>query len=304
MPPHRRRLSAMYNETLTLNNGHTIPQLGLGTWLIDDADVAAPVLHAITSGYRHIDTAQAYGNEEGVGRGIQQAIAAGGVTRDELFITSKVAGGIKNFADAAASIDESLRKLGLDYIDLMIIHSPQPWDEFRAETNYDKENLQVWRALEDAVAAGKVRSIGVSNFLNPDLRNILDNGTIKPAVNQVLAHAANIPFGLIEFAKANDVIIEAYSPIAHGAALSIPALVEMANKYGVTVPQLCIRYTLQLGLVSLPKSATPAHIDANAEVDFEISEADMDALNNLEPLTDYGEHNFFPVFKKAADNRG
>ena len=293
----------MYAKTLTLNDGYTIPQLGLGVWLIDDDTVASPVLHAIRTGYRHIDTAQAYGNEAGVGRGVAQAINEGIVTREEIFVTTKISGDIKDHDQAAASIDESLAKLGLGYADLIIIHSPQPWKEFRDDTRYDKENLEVWRALEEAVQAGKVRSIGVSNFLEVDLQNILDNAKTPPAVNQILAHAANMPTKLINFCKDNGIVVEAYSPIAHGAALRIPALVDMAQQYGVTVPQLCVRYVLQLGLVALPKSATPAHIDANAEVDFEIAAADVEKLNALIPLEDYGEHHFFPVFTQAAANR-
>ncbi|AEX42898.1 aldo/keto reductase [Corynebacterium diphtheriae] len=259
--------------------------------------------HAIAYGYRHIDTAQAYGNEAGVGRGIARALEEGLVTRDELFITTKIQGEIKDHSAALASIAESLNKLGLDYLDLVIIHSPQPWDEFRADSNFDKENLEVWRALEEAQSAGTVRSIGVSNFLKSDLQNILDHGSVPPAVNQVLAHVTNIPTDLIDFAKSHHIKTEAYSPIAHGAALNIPELKEMAERYGVTVPQLCIRYTLQLGLISPPKSAINEHIDSNADVEFEISDADMETLNNLPPLENYGEDGFFPVFDKAAANR-
>ncbi|CAB0873181.1 aldo/keto reductase [Corynebacterium diphtheriae] len=293
----------MFNQTLTLNDNHTIPQLGLGTWLIDEDAVAEPVYHAIAHGYRHIDTAQAYGNEAGVGRGIARALEEGLVTRDELFITTKIEGDIKDHDGAAASITESLKKMGLDYLDLVIIHSPQPWDEFRADSNFDKENLEVWRALEEAQSAGTVRSIGVSNFLKSDLQNILDHGSVPPAVNQVLAHVTNIPTDLIDFAKSHHIKTEAYSPIAHGAALNIPELKEMAERYGVTVPQLCIRYTLQLGFISLPKSATNEHIDSNADVEFEISDEDMETLNNLAPLENYGEDGPFPVFDKASANR-
>ena len=150
---------------------------------------------------------------------------------------------------------------------------------------------------------GRVRSIGVSNFLKSDLHNILDHGSAPPAVNQVLAHVTNIPTDPIDFAKSHHITTEAYSPIAHGAALNIPELKEIAERYGVTVPQLCIRYTLQLGLIALPKSATNEHIDSNADVEFEISDADMETLNNLPPLEDYGEDGFFPVFDKAAANR-
>ena len=223
--------------------------------------------------------------------------------REELFATTKIQDEIKDHSAALASITEPLNKLGLDYLDLVIIHSPQSWAEFRADSNFDKENLEVWRALEQAQAVGRVRSIGVSNFLKSDLHNILDHGSAPPAVNQVLAHVTNIPTDLIAFAKSHHITTQTYSLIAHGAALNIPELKEIAERYGVTVPQLCIRYTLQLGLIALPKSATNEHIESNADVEFEISDADMETLNNLPPLEDYGEDGFFPVFDKAAANR-
>lgn len=223
--------------------------------------------------------------------------------REELFATTKIQDEIKDHSAALASITEPLNKLGLDYLDLVIIHSPQSWAEFRADSNFDKENLEVWRALEQAQAVGRVRSIGVSNFLKSDLHNILDHGSSPPAVNQVLAHVTNIPTDLIAFAKSHHITTQTYSLIAHGAALNIPELKEIAERYGVTVPQLCIRYTLQLGLIALPKSATNEHIESNADVEFEISDADMETLNNLPPLEDYGEDGFFPVFDKAAANR-
>ncbi len=156
-------------ETYTLNNGNTIPKLGYGTWMIENADAAAAVAEAIKVGYRHIDTAQAYMNEAGVGQGIIDS----GIDRSELFVTTKIAAEHKSYEEAAASIDQSLKDMQLDYLDLMIIHSPQPWAEWRAEDNkYYTENKQVWKALEDALEAGKIKNIGVSNFLKADLENI------------------------------------------------------------------------------------------------------------------------------------
>ena len=174
------------------------------------------VSEALEAGYRHIDTAQAYGNEAGVGEGIRTC----GISRDELFVTSKVAAENKSYDSAAQSIDETLRKTGLDYIDMMIIHSPQPWAEFRGEKRCFEENREVWRALEDAYKAGKVRAIGVSNFLEDDLENILNSCGIKPMVNQILAHISNTPLSLIDFCNKNGIQTEAYSPIAHGEALN------------------------------------------------------------------------------------
>ena len=280
------------NEKYKLNNGTEIPKLGLGTWMIPDNEVDSAVKSAVKLGYRLIDTAQAYGNESGVGSGIRSC----GVSRDEMFVTSKVAAENKTYGSALSSIDESLKKTGLDYLDLMIIHSPQPWAEFRAEKRYFEENKEVWRALEDACKAGKVKSIGVSNFLADDLQNILDDCKIKPAVNQILTHISNTQLELINLCAENGILCEAYSPIAHGEALKNRLIVETAAKYGVESAQLCVRYVLQLGMVALPKTANPEHMKSNADVDFVISDSDMDLLKNLEKIKDYGEYSFFPVF--------
>ena len=283
----------IYNKTIKFYNGVEIPVLALGTWLIDDDKVADAVKAAIDLGYRHIDTAQAYGNERGVGEGVRKS----GIARNEIFITSKVAAECKSYESAAKSINETLRKMGLDYIDMMIIHSPQPWMEVNQSDNrYYAENREVWRALEDAYSAGKIRAIGVSNFLQGDLDNILVACKVKPMVNQVLAHIANTPFDVIEYCQAKGIEVEAYSPVAHGEAMKNEKIVQMAAKYGVTVPQLCIKYDIQLGLIVLPKTANPAHMKSNGELDFEISEEDMTVLKTIERIKDYGESSFFPVF--------
>jgi diketogulonate reductase-like aldo/keto reductase len=280
------------SETYTLPNGVMIPKLGLGTWRIDDDKVAEVVREAAGIGYRHFDTAQAYGNERGVGEGLR----ASGLAREELFVTTKVDAALKTYAAAKASIDGSLRALGLDVIDLMLIHSPQPWTNFREDEHFFEGNLEAWRALEEAHEAGKLRAIGVSNFERVDLDNILENGTIKPAVNQVLAHVGATPFDLIAYAESTGVLVEAYSPVAHGAILGDRGLAAMAGRYGVSVSQLCIRYCLQLGMAPLPKTANPQHLRANAAVDFEISAPDLEALKNAQPIESYGDAAIFPVF--------
>ena len=234
------------NETYTLSNSVKIPKLGLGTWMLTDSEAAQAVRDAVAMGYRHIDTAQAYGNEAGVGE--------------------------------------------------MIIHSPQPWAEFRGEKRYFEENREVWRALEDAYKAGKVRAIGVSTFLKDDLENILNSCGIKPMVNQILAHISNTPLSLIDFCNKNGIQTEAYSPIAHGEALKNKAIADIATKYSVTPAQLCVRYVLDLGMVALPKTANPEHMKANADVDFNIYGEDLNTLKNFEKIKDYGEYSFFPVF--------
>lgn len=283
---------SILTETYALSDGQSIPKLGLGTWMIEDDVVAQAVRDAVAIGYRHIDTAEGYGNERGVGEGVRSC----GVAREELFVTTKLQADFKTYDEAKAAIQESLDLLDIGYIDLMIIHSPQPWAHFHGEDRYFAGNLEAWRALEEAHGAGLIRSIGVSNFEPADLRNILDHGTVKPVVDQVLAHVGNTPFETIDYCREHDILVEAYSPMGHGEILRNPAVITMAEKYGVTVPQLCIRYTLQLGAVSLPKTANPAHMRSNAEVDFVISDADMDALKGVERVTDYGESSEFPVY--------
>ena len=281
----------IFEETYTLLNGVTIPKLGLGTWFISDDIVADAVREAVKIGYRHIDTAQAYENERGVGEGIRTC----GISRKELFVTTKLAAEAKTYEEAAAAVNGSLEKLGLDYIDLMLIHSPQPWADFRGG-DYSQGNREAWRALEDAYKAGKLRAIGVSNFKEADIENIISSCTVKPMVNQLLVHIGNTPAELMEYCHTNNILVEAYSPVAHGEILKSEEVKKMAEKYQVTIPQLCLRYDLQLGALPLPKTAIPEHMQDNANVDFIISEQDMEVLKNMKPLKDYGEFSAFPVF--------
>lgn len=281
---------SILNETYTLSNGVTIPKLGLGTWFIDNDKAADAVRAALEIGYRNIDTAQAYGNERGVGEGVRTS----GIGREELFVSTKLAAEIKDYDAAAAAIDGSLDALGLERIDLMLIHSPQPWKDFRGG-DYTDGNRQAWRALEDAHRAGKLRAIGVSNFLQEDLEKLLEGSASIPHVNQVLVHAGNTPSELMAFCDDRNILVEAYSPIAHGEILRNPDVQAMAGKYGVSVPQLCIRYTLQLGAVSLPKTENPDHMRSNADVDFVIAESDMIALRELR-ARDYGASSVFPIY--------
>lgn len=279
------------NETFRMANGVEIPKLGLGTWDIPDGKAAQAVRDAVKVGYRHIDTAQGYGNERGVGEGVRSC----GITREEIFVTTKLDGNIKDYKTAVSAIDGSLNTMELDYIDLMIIHSPQPWAHFREDEHWFDGNLEAWRALEEAYKAGKLRAIGVSNFEKEALANIIQNGTVLPAVNQILAHIGNMPFELIDYTKKQGVLVEAYSPIAHGEILSNESIAKIAAKYGATVPQLCIRYCLQLGLLPLPKTANIEHMKSNAKVGFTIYDDDMAALGALS-VRDYGSSAIFPVF--------
>ena len=260
---------------MKLYNGVEIPNIGLGTWLIKNKKVSQVVVDAIKIGYRHIDTAQAYQNEKGVGTGI----IASGIKRSDVFITSKIKAEIKNYKDAKKSIEETLKKLNTNYVDLMLIHCPVPWSEYNSRKhNYYQENIEVWHALEEAYNDGKIRAIGVSNFEIHDLENIINNCKIKPMVNQVSAHPFYMPFALIEYCKKNDIVFEAYSPLAHGKAKDIDKVNEIANKNTKSFAQICLKYLLNKNLVVLPKASSVEHLESNFDLDFVLSDEDMKYL--------------------------
>lgn len=281
-------------ETFTLANGVEIPKLGLGTWLISAGDAQQAVKAALDMGYRHIDTAQDYGNEAEVGA----AVRASGLAREQIFVTTKLKAAYKTYQEAVDAIEGSLQETGLEYIDLMLIHSPQPWNVFGGSDRFFTGNQEAWHAMEEAYKAGKIRAIGLSNFTRPDIDNILQNCSVKPMVHQVLAHITNVPTELIEYSEAAGMLVEAYSPVGHGELFKNAAVKDMAAKYGVSVPQLGIRYNLQLGLLPLPKTANPAHMQNNADLDFVISDDDMQALNQLQKIADYGDASVFPVYRQ------
>ena len=282
----------IFEETFTLNNGVKIPKLALGTWKIPDNEVASPVQTALKMGYWHIDTAQAYHNEKGVGQGIKDS----GISRDQIFVNSKVEAEIKNYQEAKKSIDETLTRMDLDYLDMMIIHNPQPWKEVnQSDDRHFEGNLETWRALTDAMKEGKLRAIGVSSFQPKDLQNLFDNSDVKPMVNQILCHIGATPKKLINFCQEHDIVVESFSPVAHGEALTNNTIKSMAEKYQVSVAQLCIRYDWQLNTVVLPKSVNPEHMKQNSELNFEISDVDMKTLENIHNF-DYGTSSHFPVF--------
>lgn len=280
-------------KTIKLYNGVEAPTLAYGTWLIKDKDASNCVQIALKCGYRHIDTAQAYGNEVGVGEGIK----ASGLAREDIFVTTKVMAEYKSYQEAKDSIKYSLMRLGLDYVDLILIHCPTPWAEYGGKKKYFEENIEVWRALEEAYKEGKARAIGVSNFSIEDIKNITDHCEIKPMANQILTHICSTPIDVIKYCQENDIVVEAYSPIAHGAALKSKQIQLMAEKYHVSVAQLCIKYTLQLDTISIPKASSEEHIRQNTELDFEISEEDMIELMKLNEIN-YGIDAFWPVFRK------
>ena len=263
----------IYRETYTLSNGNTIPKIALGTWQTSDEDAERVVKYALDIGYLHIDTAIAYGNEVGVGKGMK----ASGKKRESYFITSKLPAEIKSYDEAVRHINESLERMVTPYIDLMLIHWPRPWCGDPNKT-YNEENLAVWKAFEEAYEAGKLKAIGVSNFSVEDLQNLLDNAKIKPMVNQIRVHIGHVPHELIEFCKTNDILVESYSPNATGRLSAKKEITDMAAKYGVSVSQLANRFDLQLGTLPLPKSVHEEYIKQNTELDFVISDEDMKAL--------------------------
>ena len=273
------------DERYKLNNGQRIPKVALGTWQVSDDEAEAVVESSIAAGYRHIDKAIAYGNEAGVGRGIRAAMDSLGLHRESIFVTSKIPAEVKTHEGTVACIQESMDRLDCFHVDMMLIHAPKPWAEMgKPGNNYYAENLEVWKALEDAYAAGKFRAIGVSNFDVDDLKNIMDECTVMPAVNQVRVHIGHVPYEVIEFCEQNGILVEAYSPNAHGNLANVPVICQMAAKYDVSVPQLASRFILQLGLLPLPKSTHGERILQNADLDFEIMPADMAELLEIDGL--------------------
>lgn len=263
------------NETFTLSNGKTIPKLALGTWQMSESDAYRSTLFALQNGYLHIDTAVVYGNESAVGKAIKDSK----IPREKLFITTKIPAFIKTEEETRKVIVESLERLQLDYVDLMLIHAPKPWDEIRANSpkTYFDENRVVWKVMREKYDEGIFKSIGVSNFEIKDIENLNFTG-FKPQVNQIRVHIGHTPEKLIEYCKANDILVEAYSPNATGHLKGHEVIENMAQKYGVSVPQLGIKYDLQLGLLPLPKSTHEEYILENCKMDFEISKDDMKTL--------------------------
>lgn len=264
--------------TLSLNNGVDMPQIGYGVFQVPDAETEQAVAAALAAGYRSIDTAAIYGNEEGVGR----ALAASGLPREELFITSKVWIADLGLEATLAAFDVSLAKLGLDYLDLYLIHWPAPATELYLES---------WKALEQLLAAGKVRAIGVSNFLPEHLEKIIALGGTVPAVNQIELHPALQQQDIAAFNTANGIATEAWSPLAQGAVLNDPAVVAIAMAHGYTPAQVILRWHLQQGRIIIPKSVTPARIAENLDIlGFELSAAEMGALDALDRDGRTGPH--------------
>ncbi|WP_112182321.1 MULTISPECIES: aldo/keto reductase [Paraliobacillus] len=256
--------------TTTLHNGVKMPWLGLGVFQVEDGD---EVIHSVTSalehGYKSIDTAAAYKNEEGVGK----ALAKSGVPREELFITSKLWNGDQGYESTLNAFESSLQKLGLDYLDLYLIHWPVP-----AEGKFKDS----WRAMEKLYKQGKIRAIGVSNFKEHHLDELIKDAEVVPMVNQVEFHPHLDQKSLRDYCKKHSIQIEAWSPLKQGELLDDPTLKKIADKYEKTTAQVIIRWDLQSEVITIPKSVKEHRIVANADVfDFELSQADMNTINGL-----------------------
>lgn len=274
-------------EKFTLSNGVEIPAVGYGTYLTsekDDSTVAA----ALAAGYRHFDTASFYGTEQALG----DALKASGVPREELFLTSKLWKDEMGYENALAAFERSLQKLGTDYLDLYLIHWPRP-DDLTSE--WQQLDRDTWRALEELYRAGRVRAIGVSNFLPHHLRSLMKTAEVMPMVNQIEFHPGYPQTYTVEFCKAHGILPEAWSPLGRTRVLQDERLAGIAAKYGKSVAQLCVRFALQCGVAPLPKSSSPARMQANLDVfDFVISDEDMDRILTLPQFGWSGQHPDYP----------
>jgi 2,5-diketo-D-gluconate reductase A len=258
--------------TVTLNDGHEIPQLGFGVFQIPPEDTATAVTQALEIGYRHIDTAEMYRNERGVG----EAIRASDVARDEIWVTSKLSNACHHPDDARKAFEHTLSQLSFDYVDLFLIHWPLP-------TLYDGDYVSTWRVLEELKSQGRARSIGVSNFQVEHLERLARETEVTPAVNQIELHPYLLNDAVRRYGEGHGIATEAWSPIAQGGVLDDPVVVEIAGRIGRTPAQVVLRWHLERGSIVFPKSATPSRIEENFELfDFELEDRDIEALAALD----------------------
>lgn len=263
-------------DSFTLYNGVKMPCLGLGTYQSKDAVAAAAVKSAMETGYRLIDTAAAYGNERGVGQGIRIS----GIPREEIFVTSKLRNACHGYKATLEAFDMTLEKLGLRYLDLYLIHWPNP---IQYRSTWKEATIGTWKAFEELYKAGRIRAIGVSNFMPHHIEMLKDACEIKPMVNQLRLCPGVTQKDVVDYCKANEIQVEAYSPFGTGAIFKVPQMQTLADKYGKSVGQICLRWSLQMGWLPLPKSANPARVKENTEIfDFELEPADVKLIAELE----------------------
>lgn len=272
-------------DCYTLQNGVKIPCVGFGTWQTPDGDIAVKsVLCAIEAGYRHIDTAQGYGNEESVGEALKMC----GVPRSELFITSKLQNNFHSYEDTMREFDISLKKLGTDYLDLFLIHWPNP---IKYRDCWQKANAESWRAFEELYKAGKIRAIGVSNFWPHHIDELMKTATIAPMVDQIKLCPGETQEAVVAYCRHKDIVLEAYSPMGTGKIFGVPEMKRLSEKYKKSIAQICIRWSLQNGWLPLPKSVTPERIRENTEVfDFILEEEDVRLIRNLRGCVGYSRN--------------
>jgi 2,5-diketo-D-gluconate reductase A len=257
--------------TLRFSDGHTIPQIGLGTASLKDDTVAPVIVTAIEAGYRHIDTAFRYGNQRGVGKGIRDS----GMPREELFVTTKLDGEFQGNERAVAGLDECLRQLGLDYVDLLLIHWPLPQRD---------EYISTWKTFEQLAATGKARSIGVSNFKPAHLDRLLAETTIRPVANQIQLSPQITRADHVAYDRAHDIVTVAWSPLGQGGdLLNQPILAEIGARYGKTPAQIVLRWNIELGIVTIPRSSNPGRLAQNLDVfDFALTTDELAAISALD----------------------
>ena len=258
-----------------LSNGVEVPCIGFGTWQTDGDAAISVVLNAIEAGYRHIDTAQRYGNEESVGA----AVKLSNIDRKEFFITSKLWTSEHGYKNTLAAFEGTMKKLDMDYIDLFLIHWPNPID-FRE--NWEEVNAGTWKAFEELYMAGRIRAIGISNFHRHHIEALMKTAMIAPMVNQIRLCPGDTQDEVVEYSRSQNMLIEAYSPFGVGKVFEVLKMQELAKKYGKSIAQICIRWSLQRGYLPLPKSATPARMKENTEVfDFELEETDVQLIADM-----------------------
>lgn len=268
-------------STYTLSNGVKIPCIGFGTWQTPDGDVAyKSVLAALECGYRHIDTATAYGNEESVGKAINDFLKTGKAKRSELFITTKLHNKDHGYEAAKKAIDRSLSLLGLDYLDLYLIHWPNP---IFFRDNWAEANAQSWKAMEEACSYGKIRAIGLSNFFERHTEKLLETAKIPPMVNQIKICPGIAQTQLVEYSKSRGMAVEGYSPLGTGGIFKSELLQKLSSKYGKSIAQICVRWSMQQGAIPLPKSVNAERIAQNAQVfDFSLDPEDCKAIAEID----------------------
>ena len=273
-------------DTYKLSNGVEIPCIGFGTWQTPNGDVAVQAVQcALESGYRHIDTAAVYGNEASVGKAIRMS----GVRREELFVTTKLWNNRHSYAQALKAFDESLDKLGLDYLDLYLIHWPNPID-LREGDRWIQANAEAWRAMEELYEAGRIRAIGISNFRPHHMEALLKTAKVVPHVNQIRLCPGDTQDETVAFSRAHGMLAEAYSPLGIGRIFEVPEMQALAQKYGRSIAQICIRWSLQRGYLPLPKSVTPSRIQENLKVfDFALDDEDVSLIAGLTGCVGFGD---------------